>query len=238
MELSKIQEAIRLWIDSGKNKELIKSLFANNHNAFQFKYTQTTNTTIKTFLHVYLAIVKDPETNIESLRCFAINSDKDTKAVHERGNMANYISEYSIISDTPPEADSNRSDTVPREQALKRINNWITERNEWIDYQIDTNIVLFQIFVIPTHYLKKGTDYRAYFALHKKESTEPSAVSNLKGDMIVWDMENKNIVYPPPPPQPQTYYNTIRLVPPFGDTQNQSTRRDNFFLYKLVTGNN
>lgn len=213
MELSRIQEAIKLWIDSGKDKEIIKSLFANNHNAFQFKYNSSTDIGLETFLHVYVAIVKDPETHKQSLRCFIINSANDTKAQYERGDMADFIKECTVITDVPPEKD-DKSDKVPREQALKRINNWITERNEWIDYQIDTGIVIFQIFVIPTHYLKEDGDYQAYFALNKKAQAEPSLVSDLKGDMIVWDMVSDSIIYPVPPPHPQTYYNTVRIVPP------------------------
>ncbi len=225
MELSEITQAIKLWDKSRDNVDLIKALF-NQGNAFKFNYIKNTPTNAPdTFLNAYLGVLNIGDS--KTLKLFLINSDRDNKEQHiSPEGILPYISVIDIFS-APDTLPIYKKDEVDPIEARQRIQRWLDNSNEWVRHQIDSSNDIHQIFAMPTRYLKEK-EYQAYFALNRKIPGPHNDISEYKGDMIVWDLKDK-VISLPFETTANDYYNTVRLVPPFGQQD-----KDSFYLLKLA----
>lgn len=101
------------------------------------------------------------------------------------------------------------SNEITEEDALKRIQNWRTHLKEWLPKQSHTTDGIFKAYIVPTEDLINSDKVLAYFALKNNLSD-----SQFSADLI---FKKKN----------NTYYDTVRPVPPFDPF-------DNLFLLDLI----
>ncbi|WP_299207990.1 hypothetical protein [uncultured Dokdonia sp.] len=215
MELKEITEAIKQWDTSRKDVSLTKKLFSLG-NCFTFELSDAVLLE-EEFIHAYLSVVKEGTSDV--LNMLLIASSKDHK---EQADIHKHVAKIPVISEAIPK------DIVDPEEAKMRIRNWENHCEDWLESRSNQNKELHQVFVIPKKYLKNNRTYIAFFAL-KDGVVTPNTINSLVGDMIVWDKVSSTIIYPNSDDTSDTFYNTVRLVPPFGQKN-----KENFFLLKLA----
>lgn len=225
LDLDAIAKAIKKWDNTRKDVAAMQALFSIG-NSFTFNYPPINNINTETFLHSYLGVITNSKKE-DVLKLFIIESDRDTKKQHESPEgLLPYINVIDI-NVAPPKS------SVPEDEAKERILKWETSKNEWIAHQVQMDNIIPQIYAIPTRYLTTNPTYHAFFALNKKQKTESSTdISNYKGDMIIWDTKDGSVTYPREVVNVSAYFNTVRLIPPFGDAQKNSEA--DFFLLELA----
>lgn len=214
MKLEEIKGAIKKWDTSRNDLDAMKALF-KGVNCFTFTWSDDFSSD-DAFIHAYLAVSKT-----DTLDMLLIPRSKD----HEKQE---HIQEH-VIKVALGYEEILKEDIVDPNDAKKRIGNWENHCESWLKTRLDEKEVIHQVFVIPKRYLKKGKVYRAFFAL-KDEVGIPEDVTSLIGDMIVWDKDTNAVVYPNDNDTGDTFYNTIRLAPPFRREEGE----DNFYLLKLA----
>lgn len=217
MKIDQIKKAIKNWDISRKDVSVMKKLFSSG-NCFTFELSGAEIMEEDGFIHAYLSVAKENEA--EALQMLLIDSSHDRKDqpdIHER------VTRFSVISGAVPQTDE-----VDPKDAKLRIGNWKQHFEDWLKFRSDQKKELHQVFAIPKKYLKNNRTYTAFFALKDKKGSFEN-VNSLLGDMIVWDKATNTVIYPNNEDTSDTFYNTVRLVPPFGQKN-----KEDFFLLKLA----
>lgn len=133
---------------------------------------------------------------------FAIPSEFDCEKYKDQ--IEQYVETCHIIKN------GQNSNQITDEEAKKRINNWLENYLEWISNQSKTSEGIFRAFVIPTDDDLLSTERVAvYLALKNIDSS-----IKYSADLIIEKLS-------------ETYYDTVRPVPPFAPS-------DSFYLLDLA----
>ena len=217
MELEEIIKAIKQWDASRDDAPKMDALFKEG-NCFRFKVPDDIALDDEEFIHAYVSVIKNGTSDLATM--LLIESNKDNK---EQDRIHEHVKKIAIAYELIP-----KEDIVDPKKAKIRIKNW-EDRGDWFQKRLDAKKEIHQVFVIPKRYLKPNVEYQAFFALNNEVGT-PSDETALIGDMIVWDKTNSTITYPNTDDTADTFYNTIRLAPPFRREKDEN----NFYLLKLA----
>lgn len=217
MELEEIKKSIKQWDTSRTEYAVMQKLF-NSKNCFTFTLSDVGILDNEECIHAYLSVTKEGTSDVLTMLLIASSNDKK-----EQTDIHKYVTKCEIISEAIP-----KKDIVDPQEAKLRIGNWENHCETWLKSRLDQKEELHQVFVIPKRYLQNDRTYTAFFALKEKVGI-PNTTNSLVGDMIVWDKTNNTITYPNHEDTSDTFYNTVRLVPPFGQKN-----KENFFLLKLA----
>lgn len=196
-EITQCMQAYANLRNTEKTQEM-QSLY-NQGNAFPYVRDNNNQPVAggnKAYVNAYPGIKTDG-----SLVFFVISAYKD---VSSNPSILNDI-QIIPIQNLTPSATGSTGNISPQEANI-RIANWASQRNPWIQANIET---IFQCYSIPQEDSSSGTTHNAFLALNQNSAAKGGYIA----DAIVEDVENSTFIYydnvhpvPPFPPATGTYY--------------------------------
>lgn len=195
MKLKEIQKCLSRWeqlIHNSKDnyKKLTLLIAEANYFKFKIQYTEKSK-----YIRAYPGIHKD------KLHLFIIAEEYDTKA--QKDHIEEHIQIAEVVCE---QASAQLSDSIPQDEALRRIHNWSKASKAWIPKQAQSESGFFKCYLIPVEDLAPENKCAsiAYFALK-----EESNALGFSADLILKDDDGKSVE------AASSYYDTVYLVPPF-----------------------
>lgn len=199
-----VKAAISRWDSNREDAEALKGYVADI-SYFEINISEIPSPAEEHYLHVYIGPVS---INGAKKACiFYIMDDKDTAAYAEE------LFDFIGFSEGKTES----RDPIDEQVALDRIESWANDHEEWIDAKVESEFGVFQAFVVPASDLNTTSTFHAYFALQPVLGV-PNAS---EAELVLYDPVSK-----------ASYYNTVRIVPPFSSLETHQLYQDNFFLLK------
>ncbi len=210
MNLNEITAAIALFA-SKRNQAGLAAMTSWLNQGNMFSYPRDVNNQpcpgdSSAYVHAYPGIASNG-----NLVFLVISAYLDTP------NNPNIASDVTVCQFSTGQASPGVGVNITPAEALKRINNWAVNHNNWIAQNIAAPNSIFQCFVIPQEDSSKGTAHNAFLALE----SNTTAPGGFEADIIVQDVDTA-----------QTYYmDTITFCPPYGTGYMAPSR---FYLLSLI----
>ena len=195
MKLKEILKCLSRWeqlIHNSKDnyKKLALLIAEANYFKFKIQYTEKSK-----YIRAYPGIHKG------QLHLFILAEEYDTKA--HKDHIEDHIQIAEVVRE---QASAQLSDSIPQDEALRRIHNWSKDCKAWIPKQAQGESGFLKCYLIPVEDLATENNCAsiAYFALK-----EESNALGFSADLILKDDDGKSLE------AASSYYDTVYLVPPF-----------------------
>ncbi|MCS3552661.1 MULTISPECIES: hypothetical protein [Sphingobacterium] len=195
MKLKEIKRSLAKWDklihDKSDHFKKLQNLISDvRYFKFKIKYSDKTK-----FIHAY------PGIDDGKLKLFLIADEYDKKEYQDQ--LENYLQVSDVVTaDQVP----SLGDTIQRDEALKRIQNWNKDCKKWIPEQAASPTGFLKCYLIPIDDINQNNDCAslAYFALKNEDNKIGFAA-----DLILKDDDDSSLE------GASEFYDTVKLVPPF-----------------------